>query len=383
MRILAVTNPAEGHFYPMVPFLQAARVAGHEVLVGAAESFLPQVVGAGLTAVATAPAMEMVDVMRPDSSEDGPRQPPTESAARVGTGQGFGRLAVLTHTGLTKVCKTWQPDVIVSETSAYAAGIAAARTGCPHVEFHWGIPLHPEVQEAAVKFLAGRNLIPAAPSRTLGVCPPSFLMKPETTPDWTMRYVPYNGPAEMPYEFLVRPARQRVLVTLGTVLPRYGNVRTLITDLVAALSAQDLDIVVGMRESDRIRLGDPATLPEAVRKAVWTPLATVVGTCAAVVHHGGSGTTMTALSFGTPQVVVPHFADQFVNATHLVASGCGIQADSATPGADIAGLVDRLLSFPRYAERAAAVAEDCRAQPTPSEVADQLVHSLTKGLSGV
>ena len=92
---------------------------------------------------------------------------------------------------------------------------------------------------------------------------------------------------------------------------------------------------------------------------------------------------MTALSFGVPQIVVPHFADQFVNAAHLEASGCGIQANSTTPGTEIAGLVDRLLSFPGYAERAAAVAEDCRAQPTPVEVADHLARSLTKGLSGV
>ena len=32
--------------------------------------------------------------------------------------------------------------------------------------------------------------------------------------------------------------------------------------------------------------------------------------CAAVVHHGGAGTTAAALRAGTPQVVVPHIADQ-------------------------------------------------------------------------
>jgi UDP:flavonoid glycosyltransferase YjiC (YdhE family) len=32
---------------------------------------------------------------------------------------------------------------------------------------------------------------------------------------------------------------------------------------------------------------------------------------AAVVHHGGAGTTGTALQSGTPSIVVPSFADQF------------------------------------------------------------------------
>ena len=32
---------------------------------------------------------------------------------------------------------------------------------------------------------------------------------------------------------------------------------------------------------------------------------------AAVVHHGGAGTTAAGLLAGVPTVVVPHFADQF------------------------------------------------------------------------
>ena len=34
------------------------------------------------------------------------------------------------------------------------------------------------------------------------------------------------------------------------------------------------------------------------------------GRCAVVVHHGGSGTTATAVRAGVPHVVVPHAADQ-------------------------------------------------------------------------
>src|SRR5262249_38622860 len=46
---------------------------------------------------------------------------------------------------------------------------------------------------------------------------------------------------------------------------------------------------------------------------------------AAVVHHGGAGTTAAALRAGVPQVVVPHMADQFYNAHRLCTLGLAPQ----------------------------------------------------------
>lgn len=42
---------------------------------------------------------------------------------------------------------------------------------------------------------------------------------------------------------------------------------------------------------------------------------------AAVVHHGGAGTTAAALRAGVPQIIVPHLADQFYNAHRLAVMG--------------------------------------------------------------
>lgn len=44
---------------------------------------------------------------------------------------------------------------------------------------------------------------------------------------------------------------------------------------------------------------------------------------AAVVHHGGAGTTAAALRAGVPAVVVPHFADQFFWARQVARLGAG------------------------------------------------------------
>ncbi len=42
---------------------------------------------------------------------------------------------------------------------------------------------------------------------------------------------------------------------------------------------------------------------------------------AAIVHHGGAGTTANALRAGVPQVVVPHIVDQFYCAAHYAGEG--------------------------------------------------------------
>lgn len=46
--------------------------------------------------------------------------------------------------------------------------------------------------------------------------------------------------------------------------------------------------------------------------------------CAAVVHHGGAGTTTNALRSGVPQVVVPHLADQFYWGRRVSELGIGV-----------------------------------------------------------
>jgi len=49
--------------------------------------------------------------------------------------------------------------------------------------------------------------------------------------------------------------------------------------------------------------------------------AAVFPKCAAVVHHGGAGTTHTALLSGVPSIIVPHVADQFFWADELARMG--------------------------------------------------------------
>lgn len=58
-------------------------------------------------------------------------------------------------------------------------------------------------------------------------------------------------------------------------------------------------------------LGEGEALPTTALAIGPQPHGKLFPRCAAVVHHGGAGTTATAARAGVPQLVVPHCGDQF------------------------------------------------------------------------
>jgi UDP:flavonoid glycosyltransferase YjiC (YdhE family) len=83
---------------------------------------------------------------------------------------------------------------------------------------------------------------------------------------------------------------------------------------------------------------------------------------AAVVHHGGAGTTVNAARAGVPQLVVPHLLDQHFWAERVAALGLGprpIRRGRLT-GRRLTEALGACLSDGRYADRARAVARQIR-----------------------
>lgn len=65
-------------------------------------------------------------------------------------------------------------------------------------------------------------------------------------------------------------------------------------------------------------------LPESVCAIGPVPHAALFPRVAAVVHHGGAGTTTCAARAGAPQVIVPHLFDQFFWSRRIEALGLGV-----------------------------------------------------------
>ena len=80
---------------------------------------------------------------------------------------------------------------------------------------------------------------------------------------------------------------------------------------------------------------------------------------AAVVHHGGSGTTATAAMAGVPQIIVPHILDQYYWAERIFRRGLGpnpIRRSRLTAGR-MAKAIHESLSDNGYQHRAKEVAK--------------------------
>ncbi len=180
--------------------------------------------------------------------------------------------------------------------------------------------------------------------RHLDICPPSLQDKGFTDDRVLLRPVPHAAPGEVP----ARTHEKLVYVTFGTV---FGD-DDMIATAVAGLGRLDVQVVVAT-------------------PGRWLPQAEVIKQADVVVHHGGSGTMLTALAEGVPQVVLPRGADQFGNAKALVAAGAAVRPDAL--GAEAVAECARLvLEDGRYRESAGRIAEEIRHMPSPEEVADSL-----------
>ncbi|MET7569021.1 glycosyltransferase [Streptomyces sp. NPDC005492] len=88
------------------------------------------------------------------------------------------------------------------------------------------------------------------------------------------------------------------------------------------------------------------------------------GRVAAVVHHGGAGTTQTASLAGVPQVVVPQIVDQPYWAAGVAELGIGVAHDGPTPTYDSLSAALTTVLAPEMRARAKAVAGTLRTDGT-------------------
>ena len=95
---------------------------------------------------------------------------------------------------------------------------------------------------------------------------------------------------------------------------------------------------------------------------------------AAVVHHGGSGTTATAALAGVPQIIVPHILDQYYWGQRVLRCGLGpkpIRRSQLTSGR-LAAAINQCVGGPGYYDRASRIAEEIGKQDSLRLAVDYL-----------
>ena len=101
----------------------------------------------------------------------------------------------------------------------------------------------------------------------------------------------------------------------------------------------------------------PAPLPPGVWHAGYAPFSAVLPRAAALVHHGGIGTSAQALAVGRPQLVMPMTFDQPDNAARLTRLGVArTLAPERFTGAAVARELAALLGAAAVARRCAEIA---------------------------
>jgi UDP:flavonoid glycosyltransferase YjiC (YdhE family) len=368
MRVLFVTPPGYGLLFPLVPLAHALRAAGHEVLVGTTAAFTGAAAGAGLPAVDVAPGADLSVIFDQAQGQFGS----TKDGAEPWSGPSlFSMLAIAMLDGTIAVARKWRADLIVHTPHGLAGQYAAAVLDLPSVFHGLGFVHTPammaERSDHDLLPTRGRLDLPAAPVDDAGIdiAPPSMRLVEDY--GLAMRPTTYNGGGVLPAWLLARPERPRITVTLGTVTPSVeglGPVRWVV-DAAARVDAEFV-LALGGSDTELKALGD---LPDNVRPVGWVPLGALLATSSAVVHHGGAGTTLTAVAAGLPQIVLPQGADQFGNATAVSQRGVGFTAEPDQFGPDI---LNRLLTDPALRAAAGEVQRELAAMPAPAALVAQL-----------
>ena len=91
-----------------------------------------------------------------------------------------------------------------------------------------------------------------------------------------------------------------------------------------------------------------------------------------VIHHGGAGTTASALHAGRPHVVVPHIGDQNFFAHEVKRLGCGMRLGKERWPERLAGAVEKVEDSRRMAVKAEAARQTLLGENGPEWSVDAL-----------
>ncbi|MDD5199497.1 MAG: glycosyltransferase [Terrimicrobiaceae bacterium] len=161
-----------------------------------------------------------------------------------------------------------------------------------------------------------------------------------------------------------------VLFTPGTAMARGAE---FFRTALAASRAANRRAVFATKFPDQL----PADLPPEVFHVAYVPFSRVLPRCAAIVHHGGIGTTSQALASGIPQLVMPMSHDQPDNAARVRRLGVGEWLwPREFTAENLAGALAALIDDAALLSRCALVAGRIRAENPAERLLEALAPHL-------
>jgi UDP:flavonoid glycosyltransferase YjiC (YdhE family) len=194
--------------------------------------------------------------------------------------------------------------------------------------------------------------------------------------DWPARtsttgfvFGPPDAPLDPTLEAFLAAGEAPVVFTLGS--SAVGAAGSFYEESAAAAVRIGRRAVLLVGRDPRNQSARP--LPPGIIAVEYAPHAPLFRRAAAVVHHGGIGTTAEALRSGRPMLVVPHAHDQPDNASRAARLGVGRWIDARRFSAARAARELETLVTSRYAERAADVGRTIAAEDGVGRACDEIL----------
>jgi MGT family glycosyltransferase len=182
-----------------------------------------------------------------------------------------------------------------------------------------------------------------------------------------MRPTPFAEPGELP-AWVMEHEKTLVYLTFGTAFANPDLLRT----AIAGLSGLDAEVLVA--SGPLVHPSALTDVPGNVHVLPWVPQADLLAHADLVAHHGGSGTTVTAMTHGVTQLVLPQGADQFRNAELVATAGLGAQlAGEQFTAEAVHEAARKLLGDNEVHAANAAIAAEIAEMPHPADVVPKLV----------
>ncbi len=415
-RIVVTTLGSLGDLHPYVALALGLRARGYDVLVATGECYRPKIEALGLGFAAVRPDCDWVadpKVMRRILQ-------PQRGLERI---MREVLLPVLRQTYEDTLVAAEGADLLVAMQSNLASPLVAEKKGIPWVSaMHLPIglasgydpPVLPgfEVLSKALRFLGPAFWVPLRRSLTWATnfwakpwyrlreeigLPRSATANPLTEgqapllhlalfsplimdrqPDWPPQtlvtgfpWYDRHGKGQLPAELaqFLDDGAPPVVFTLGTAIAEgAGAVEFFATSAAAAKLLGRRAVLILNVQRNR-----PPALPEGVLAVDYAPFSELLPRAAAIVHHGGIGTTGLAMRSGRPMLVMPCAWDQPDNAERAVRLGVArtISRCRYNP-ARVAAELHHLLDDPRYAQRASMIGDQVRQEDGARVACDAL-----------
>jgi UDP:flavonoid glycosyltransferase YjiC (YdhE family) len=293
MKILLVTLGSIGDLLPFLPIAEGLRLRGHTPVIASNAGYaqLVRMNGFEFASVWDGPQQALDDTLSSDPAQAWKivRREMTECATQAT----FDFIAHHAKQGPRRVLASW---------SASGAALAHQKLG---------IPLF-------TAYLSPHALEEDAGGRKLGFFPDWFAPAPDDT---ALMGFPLFEDAAVPalpadVESFLGDGPPPVIFTPGSFMRQSASFFQASMEACRQLQTRGIFLTP---YRDQI----PRDLPASIRHFSYVSLQRLAPRGAALVHHGGIGTTAQALRAGIPQLITPVFFDQPDNARRIAALGVG------------------------------------------------------------